>query len=133
MSEKIKLFSALKRKPHGTSAWADVVERFSPGLYELCNGIGEKDIIKKVEELKPEIIMISSFFPESDIDSTAKLIRNIKKVNEKGKIFVRLGRIDDEEDVSDVFVDCGAYKCYPDPVSMNALFHDFYVSLHLDE
>lgn len=133
MADKLKLFSALKKKTHGKTGWKDVVERFSPNLYELFDGIGEKDILKKVNELKPEIILVSSLFAEADVDATAQLVKNMKLVNPSGAIFVRLGQIEDEEEATDLFMSCGAYKCYPEPVIMNALFHDFYVSLHLDE
>ena len=133
MEDKIKLFSALKKKPPRKTGWADLVERFNPGLYDLYSGIGIKDILKKVEEFRPEIVLISSMFPESDLDVTSQLIINIKQINPHGVIFVRLGQVDDEEEATELFINCGAYKCYPDPVSMNSLFHDFYVALHLEE
>lgn len=133
MSEKVKLFSALIKKPRGRNRWKDVVERFTPDQYDLCNGVGVKDILNKVEEWQPQIVLVSSLFPESDIDTTAQLIRKMKQLNPDGKIFIKLGQIDDEEEMTDLFMECGAYKCYPDPVIMNTLFHDFYVSLHLEE
>ena len=133
MNNKLKLFSADKKKARGVTGGKDVVERFAPDLYDLYSGVGVKDILSKVEELQPEIVLISSLFPEDDLEATAQMIREIKRLDPNGTVFVRLGQVDDEEEATELFMESGAYKCYPDPVIMNSLFHDFYVSQNLEE
>ena len=132
MSTRIKLMSVMVKKPKKDSGWADVVERYAPGLYELLDGVGEADTLKKVEELRPEIVLILPSVLNEDIDFGLQLVKKIKQINPATAVFVNLNDVEDEQDVMEQFAECGAYKCYAMPTSMDALFHDMYVALNLE-
>lgn len=126
MKDKIKLMTIVKKKvkEKDKEAWLKVVESFAPGMYESFYGVGEKDSLKKVAELQPEIVFLSD-----DVKNALRLMKEIKQLSPWTMIFV-FCVLDDEEDVFDEWLACGAYKCYPSPVSINAVFHDMYVALN---
>lgn len=126
MKDKIKLMTIVKKKvkEKDKEAWLKVVESFAPDMYDSFYGIGEKDSLKKVAELQPEIVFLSD-----DVKNALRLMKEIKQLSPWTMIFVFCA-LDDEEDVFDEWIACGAYKCYASPVSMNALFHDMYVALN---
>lgn len=126
MKDKIKLMTIVKKKvkEKDKEAWLKVVESFAPDMYDSFYGIGEKDSLKKVAELQPEIVFLSD-----DVKNALRLMKEIKQLSPWTMIFV-FCVLDDEEDVFDEWLACGAYKCYASPVSMNALFHDMYVALN---
>lgn len=124
---KIKLMSVVRKrvKEKNESAWLKTVETFAPGMYDSFNGIGEKDSLKKAEELQPEIVLLFA-----DVKNALRLMGEIKQRSPRTMIFVLFGVLDEEEEVFDEWLAHGAYKCYTEPVSMNALFHDMYVALN---
>lgn len=124
---KIKLMSVVRKrvKEKNESAWLKTVETFAPGMYAPFNGIGGKDSLKKAEELQPEIVLLFA-----DVKNALRLMGEIKQRSPRTMIFVLFGVLDDEEEVFDEWLAHGAYKCYTEPVSMNALFHDMYVALN---
>lgn len=126
MKDKIKLMTIVKKKvkEKDKEAWLKVVESFAPDMYDSFYGIGEKDSLKKVAELQPEIVFLSD-----DVKNALRLMKEIKQLSPWTMIFV-FCVLDDEEDVFDEWLACGAYKCYPSPVSINAVFHDMYVALN---
>lgn len=126
MKDKIKLMTIVKKKvkEKNEKAWLKVVESFAPDMYESFYGVGEKDSLKKVAELQPEIVFLSD-----DIKNALRLMKEIKQLSPRTMIFV-FGVLNDEEDVFDEWIASGAYKCYPSPVSINAVFHDMYVALN---
>lgn len=127
MKDKIKLMTIVKKKvkEKDEKAWLKVVESFAPDMYDSFYGVGEKDSLKKVEELQPEIVLLSD-----DVKNALRLMKELKQLSPRTMIFAVFGALDDEEDVFDEWLACGAYKCYASPVSMNALFHDMYVALN---
>lgn len=60
MENKIKLLSIGKKKAKAVHLenWTKTVERYAPDMYELFYGAGEEDALKKVDKLRPEIILI---------------------------------------------------------------------------
>lgn len=129
MSEKIKLLSVAKKKPRkeSSSGWEETVNYYAPDMYELLRSVGEKDTLEKVKELKPEIVLILS-----DMSDNVQLAEKIKQAHPEVAIFVVLGMVTDEQELIDAFMAEGVYKCYPQPVSMDALFHDMFVALNLE-
>lgn len=106
--------------------WNDLVERYAPNLYENYYAVGEKEAMRQVTELQPEIVMLSNGMKDA-----LGLLVKIKEINPAGAVFVVLGIVDDEEEVMDRFKAAGAYKCYTSPLSMDTLIHDMYVSLNI--
>lgn len=127
--QKIKLLSIgnKKLKPVDKVNWEKLIERYAPDLYEYSYAIGEKDAIKQVINLKPEIIMVTS-----DMKNSLGLVEKIKEINPVGAVFVVLSLVDDEQEASDAFKERGAYKCYSAPLSLDTLTHDMYVALNLE-
>lgn len=134
MNEKIKLLSIGKKKskPENSNSWAKTVERYAPDMYELFYAAGEKEALKKVDELMPQIVLILSSILQSDALNGLKLLEKIKKIHPQAAVFVTIGMVDDEQEAIDAYIDGGAYKCYPAPVDMESLFHDMYVALNLE-
>lgn len=134
MKQKIKLMSVCKRKPkaENLSSWSKTAERYAPDLYELLYSVGEKDCFKKVAELHPEIVLVLSVAEDGNLKNGLRLVKGIKQLNSQSITFVVFDMLDNEEDVFDEFIECGAYKCYTSPVSMDALFHDMYVALNME-
>ncbi len=134
MEEKIKLLSIGKKRAKKTNleGWAKIVERYAPDMYDLLYGAGEKDALKKVRELRPEIILILPSILQNDLKDGLSLLKKIKELHPEAAVFVCMGMVDDEQDAFDEYKACGAYKCYSAPVSMDALFHDMYVALNLE-
>lgn len=129
MSKKIKLLSVAKKKPRKetNNGWEETVNYYAPDMYELLRGVGEKDTLEKVKEQKPEIVLILS-----DMADNTQLAAKIKQIHPETAIFVVLGMVADEQELIDAFMAEGVYKCYPQPVSMDALFHDMFVALNLE-
>ena len=127
--QKIKLLSIgnKKLKLSDKKNWEALLERYVPDLYENFYAVGEKEAIKQVTELQPEIVMLSN-----DMKDTLELLKNIKQIHPTGAIFVVLGMVDDEQETIDEFKAHGAYKCYTAPLSMDTLTHDMYVALNLE-
>lgn len=127
--QKIKLLSIgnKKLKPVDKDNWEKLIERYAPDLYEYSYAIGDKEAIKQVADLKPEIIMITN-----DMKDSLGLVEKIKQINPAGAVFVVLGFVDDEQEASDAFKERGAYKCYSAPLSVDTLTHDMYVALNLE-
>lgn len=134
MKEKIKLMSIVKKKAKAENirSWAKTVERYAPDMYDLPYGVGEKDSFKKVSELQPEIVLLLSVMEDNDIENGLRMVKGIRRLSPKTMIFVIFDMIDDEEEVFDKYIDCGAYKCYTSPASVDALFHDMYVALNME-
>lgn len=126
---KIKLLSIgnKKIKLAEKANWEKLMERYAPNLYEYSYAIGDKEAIKQVTELKPEIIIVSN-----DMKDTLGLVEKIKEINPAGTIFVVLGMVDDEQEAIDAFREKGVYKSYPAPLSLDTLTHDMYVALNLE-
>ena len=126
---KIKLLSIgnKKLKPAEKANWEKLLERYAPDLYEYSYAIGDKDAIKQVTNLKPEIIMVTN-----DMKDSLGLVEKIKEINPTGAVFVVLGMVDDEQEAMDAFRERGAYKCYSVPLSLDTLTHDMYVALNLE-
>lgn len=127
--QKIKLLSIgnKKLKPVDKANWEKLIERYAPDLYEYSYAIGDKEAIKQVTNLKPEIIMVTN-----DMKDSLGLVEKIKEINPAGAVFVVLGLVDDEQEASDAFKERGAYKCYSVPLSLDTLTHDMYVALNLE-
>ena len=134
MGEKIKLMSvgSKKAKLANSSNWAKTVERYAPDMYELIYVVGEKETLKKVEELRPEIILILPSILQDNIEDEVRLLKEIKQVHPQAAVFMNMGIVDDEQEAIDAYMAAGAYKCYSAPISMDALFHDMYVALNLE-
>lgn len=134
MNEKIKLMSiGRKRIKKGNSGdWENTVERYAPGMYESLYCAGEKESIKKVKELHPEIVLILPSILQGNLVKGIKLTKEIKQVHPQTTVFVVCGVVDDEQEAYEAFVASGAYKCYFSPVSMDSLFHDMYVALNIE-
>ncbi len=134
MERKIKLLSIGKKKAktENSNNWAKTVERYAPDMYELFYAAGEKNAMKYVAELHPEIVLILPSILQSDLQDGLKLVKEIKKLHPLAAVFVNLGMVDDEQETFDAYKACGAYKCYSSPVSMDAMFHDMYVALNLE-
>lgn len=134
MGEKIKLMSIgnRKAKPVNSSNWAKTVERYAPDMYELFYVVGEKEAIKKVAELRPEIILILPSVLQDKLTDGLRLLKEIKQLHPKAAVFMNIGMVDDEQEAIDAYMASGAYKCYVAPISMDALFHDMYVALNLE-
>ena len=101
-------------------------------MYELLHGVGEKDSLKKVDELHPEIVLLWSVAEDGNLKNGLRLVKEIKQLSPHTMIFVIFDILEEEEDVFDEFIERGAYKCYTSPVSINALFHDMYVALNME-
>lgn len=132
MKEKLKLLSIGRKKAKASSDWEKVVEIYAPGMYDLFYGAGEKDALKQVRELHPEIVLILASMVEHDPMDGLRLLEEIKHLQPQAAVFVIMGVVDNEQEVFDEYLGCGAYKCYASPVSMDALFHDMFVALHLE-
>lgn len=134
MKDKIKLMSIGKKKAKADSIenWAKTVERYAPDMYDLFYGAGEKDSLKKVDELHPEIVLLLTPAEDGKLEDGLRYVKEIKKISSQTMIFVVFGMLDDEQEVFDEYIGCGAYKCYSSPASMDALFHDMYVALNLE-
>lgn len=134
MSDKIKylmIFSKMPKKKDKES-WAKTVEYFAPDMYELLYGIAGKDAYKKVSELQPEIVWLTSRTVKNDLKKGLQTVQEIKQLSPRTAIFVIFDELDDEEAVFDEYIACGAFKCYTSPWSVNAIFHDMYVALNLE-
>lgn len=134
MMHKIKLLSAGKKKAkfENLKNWEKTVERYAPDMYDLFYGAGEKDILNKVDELRPEIVLVLPSILQRDLNDGLRLLKEIHELHPSAAIFVTLGIVDDEQEAIDAFMAAGAYKCYAAPVIMDSLFHDMYVALNLD-
>jgi len=134
MKDKIKLMSIGKKKAkaENLNSWNKTVERYAPDMYETLYGAGEKDSLKKVKEFHPEIVLLLSVAEDGNIEHGLKMVKEIKNLSAESMIFVVFDMLDDEEEVFDEYIECGAYKCYTSPASMDALFHDMYVALNLE-
>ncbi len=134
MTKKIKLLSVGKKKPKKENliSWSRTVEKYAPDMYEPIYSAGIEDTIKTIEDTHPGIVLILPSILEKDLKEGLKLVSDIKKINPDSAIMVNLGMVDDEQEAIDSFMSCGAYKCYPMPVSMDALFHDMFVALNLE-
>lgn len=127
--KKIKLLSIGNKKMRlaDKEAWEILLGRYAPDLYENFYAIGKKDAIKQVMELRPEIVMLSN-----EMKDALEVLKEIKKLNPEGAIFVVLGMVEDEQEAIDEFKAYGAYKCYSTPLSMDTLTHDMYVALNIE-
>lgn len=134
MNAKIKLMSIGKKKAKAEhiSSWSKTVERYAPDMYDLLYGAGEKDSLKKVAEFHPEIVLLLSVSEDGNLKNGLRLVKEIRQLSPRTMIFVIFDTLDEEEDVFDEYMDCGAYKCYTSPTSMDALFHDMYVALNME-
>lgn len=134
MKDRIKLMSIGKKKAKvdNLKNWAKTVERYAPDMYDLFYGAGEKDSLKKVDELHPEIVLLLAPAEDGKLEDGLRYVKEIKKLSSQTMIFVVFGMLDDEQEVFDEYIGCGAYKCYSSPASMDALFHDMYVALNLE-
>lgn len=132
MREKIKLMSIGKKKPKNLVGWSKTVERYAPDMYDLLYGVGEKDSLKKVAEFHPEIVLVLSVAEDGNLKNGLRLVKEIRKLSSQSIIFVIFNMLDNEEELFDEYIDCGAYKCYASPASMDALFHDMYVALNME-
>lgn len=132
--DKRKLMSVGKRKAKAESldGWSKTVERYAPDRYELFYGAGRKDALKKVAELQPELVLLLSVAEDGDLEQGLRLVKEIKQLSPQTMIFVTFDVLDEEEEVFDEYIGCGAWKCYTSPVSMDALFHDMYVALNME-
>lgn len=129
MNAKIKLLSIgnKKLKTENVKSWNNLMERYAPGLYENFYAVGEKEAIKQVIQLQPEITMLSD-----NMKDALGLLIKIKQINPAGVVFVVLGMVDDEQRIMTEFKAHGAYKCYTPPLSMDTLIHDMYVALNIE-
>lgn len=134
MKQKIKLLSVCKRKlkAENLNSWSKTVERYAPDMYDLLYSVGEKDSLKKVEEFHPEIVLVLSVGEDGNLKNGLRLVKEIRQLSFQSIIFVIFDMLDDEEEVFDEYIDCGAYKCYTSPANMDALFHDMYVALNME-
>lgn len=127
--KKIKLLSVgnKKMKPIDKASWEKLIDRYAPDLYENFYAVGDRDAIQHVNDLKPEIILLSD-----DVKDSLGLVEKIKELVPGSVILVVLGTVDDEQEAMEEFKERGAYKCYPVPLSMDTLTHDMYVALNLE-
>lgn len=134
MSDKIKYLTIASKLPKkkNKESWAKTVEDFAPDMYELLYGVAGKDAYKKVSELQPEIVWLSSDVVKNDLKKGQQMVQEIKQISPRTAIFVFFDELDDEEAVFDEYIACGAFKCYTSPWSVNAIFHDMYVALNLE-
>ncbi|MCI8332818.1 MAG: hypothetical protein HFE78_08350 [Clostridiales bacterium] len=131
---KIKLMSVggKKAKKENTRAWERTVEYYAPDMYDLLYCKDESDVINQMNKLHPEIVLILASAIGADMQKGIRIVKSIKKISPGTAVFVCLGMVDNEQEAIDCFSMCGAYKCYPAPVSMDGLFHDMYVALNLE-
>lgn len=134
MSDKIKYLTIASKLPKkkNKESWAETVECFAPDMYELLYGVAGKDAYKKVSELQPEIVWLSSDVVKNDLKKGQQMVQEMKRLSPRTAIFVLFDELDDEEAVFDEYIACGAFKCYTSPWSVNAIFHDMYVALNLE-
>ena len=134
MKEKIKLLSVGKKKAktENLKSWERTVERYAPDMYELIYSAGEKDTLKKVDEFRPEIVLILPSILQNNLTDGLRLLKELKQLHSMAAVFVNLGMVDDEQETIEAFMGCGAYKCYTVPLVMDSLFHDMYVALNLE-
>lgn len=134
MNAKIKLLSVASKKPkkENLRSWEKNVEKYAPDMYELLYSAGDEDTLTKVKESHPQIVLILPSILKNDLTNGLELVEKIKQIDSTIAIFINLGMVDDEQEAIDKFLACGAYKCYPMPVSMDALFHDMFVALNLE-
>lgn len=95
MSDKIKYLTIASKLPKkkNKESWAKTVEDFAPDMYELLYGVAGKDAYKKVSELQPEIVWLSSDVVKNDLKKGQQMVQEIKHPCHKGIICVRRGLI----------------------------------------
>lgn len=135
MAKEIKLLSVggKKAKVENVRGWERTVEMYAPDMYKLLYSAGEKDTLKQVKELRPEIVLILPSILKGNLQDGARMVKEIKQINPETAVFVNLGVVSDEQEAVEMFMACGAYKSYITPVAMDTLFHDMYVALNLEE
>ena len=70
-------------------------------MYELIYVVGEKETLKKVEELRPEIILILPSILQDNIEDGVRLLKEIKQVHPQAAVFMNMGIVDDEQEAID--------------------------------
>ena len=124
--EKIKFLTIGRTKwtSENLKEWNEVIEEHAPDLYEIIYEFREKEVLKQLKEFRPQVIMLTS------LKNTLDWIKTIKQLYPEKPIFV-IGREEDEE-LFDEFMACGAYKCYLPPFASETMMHDIHVALNLE-
>ena len=126
MREKIKLLTITPDK-RDLKRIQDLHDKYVPDTYLCFKAKNEKEAIRVIPEIKPEIIVIELL--NSKIDGIA-LINKIKELSPHTKVFVY--SYDDDPDVIDEYKANGAYKYYIIPLLIDTYFHDLYVALNIE-
>lgn len=134
MGDKIKFLTVhhKKLKEKDKAGWAKTVEMFAPDMYELHYGIAGKDAWEKVAALRPGIVWVYPDVMKNDLEKGRQMVQKIKGLSPESAVFVLFNELEDEEEVFDEYIACGAFKCYVPVYSVNAIFHDMYVALNLE-
>lgn len=127
--EKLKILSigGKKMKKDEKKNWEKLVEIYAPDLYDNYYATGEKESLKEIVLLNPEVMIVAN-----DMKDTIGFVKKAKEVHPEGVILVILGMVDDEQLEIERFCAAGAYKCYPIPLSIDTLIHDMYVAMNLE-
>lgn len=126
MREKIKLLTITPDK-RDLKRIQDLHDKYVPDTYLCFKAKNEKEAVKILSEINPEIIVIELL--NSKIDGIA-LINKIKQLSPHTKVFIY--SYDDDPDVIDEYKAKGAYKYYIIPLLIDTYFHDLYVALNIE-
>ena len=128
---KIKLLFIQEKIVHKANALTlgDLIEKQAPDTYEMDRVSAKEDILGKVKEFGPQIVMISDCKSYDVFD----LIKKIKELDSKIVILVSvLADAGEEHERMERLKEIGVYKCYTSRLSVDSLIHDMFVSLNLE-
>lgn len=127
--EKIKvLFVQEKRARKNFPLLVECFENEAPDTYEMTDVGTKENIVAKLEEFKPHIVIIMQNSRNVNVYDIAQKIKNTFP---QQIIFVSLlDTIGNQEKVIQDLKDVGVYKCYFSAMLIDTLIHDMYVALN---
>lgn len=105
----------------------DMIEKLVPDTYEIDYVSVKEDVIKKINQFRPQIIYI---FQNNSFDILSMVMR-IKEMFPEAVILANISdSISRPQEVMAELKEIGVYKCYHSTLILETLVHDMFVALN---
>lgn len=107
----------------------DIIEKEVPDTYEIDYISKKEDIIGKIGQFHPQIIIIG----QSKSFDILELVMRIKELFPLVVILANLSdSVNEQQKMVIKLKDAGVYKCYSSALSIDTLVHDMFVALNME-